>query len=100
VKALGANNEDLKGRRIAVTIADSRVRSQKKEPDSGMGKKADARSRSLRILELPTTTHDVSTLEGLLEQAFEKHATVKRVEVFAEKNEAVLEFETAAVSKS
>ena len=30
VQALGANNEDLKGRRIAVTIADSRVRSAKK----------------------------------------------------------------------
>ncbi|VDB84644.1 unnamed protein product [Peniophora sp. CBMAI 1063] len=96
VKALGANNEDLKGRRIAVTIADARVRSAKKEPDSGLGKRADAATRSLRVLDLPSTAHDASTTEGLLQQAFEKHASVKRLEVFLDKREAIVEFETAA----
>ncbi|KZV73245.1 hypothetical protein PENSPDRAFT_627695 [Peniophora sp. CONT] len=96
VKALGANNEDLKGRRIAVTIADARVRSAKKEPDSGLGRRADAATRSLRVLNLPQTTHDASTTEGLLQQAFEKHVPVKRLEVFADKREAIVEFETAA----
>jgi squamous cell carcinoma antigen recognized by T-cells 3 len=34
----------------------------------------------------------------LLQQTFEKIAAVKRVEVFGDKNEAVIELETTAVS--
>jgi len=79
-----------------VTIADSRVRPQKQEPDSGMGKKADTRSRSLHVYDLPQSARDVSTTESLLQQAFEKHVPVKRIEFFADKHEAVIEFETAA----
>ena len=69
----------------------------RREPESGMGKRADAATRSLRVLNLPQTAHDASTTEGLLQQAFEKHAPVKRLEVFVDKREAVVEFETAAV---
>lgn len=38
------------------------------------------------------------TQEGLLQQALEKHGQVVRVEVFIDKNEAVVELESAAVS--
>ncbi|KAI0036479.1 hypothetical protein K488DRAFT_41187 [Vararia minispora EC-137] len=96
IKALGANNQDLKSRRIAVTLADTRIKGHKKEPDSGMGRKADAQSRSLRARGLPLTERDVSTMEELLQETFAKHAPVRRVEVFTQKNEAVIEFESAA----
>ena len=75
----------------------SSLTSGHREPESGLGKRADAATRSLRVLNLPQTTHDASTTEGLLQQAFEKHAPVKRLEVFADKREAIVEFETAAV---
>lgn len=58
-----------------------------------MGKHADTRSRSLRVLGLPPATQ-----EGLLQQTLEKLGPVKRVEVFEDKNEAVVEFQNAAVS--
>ncbi|KAF7331655.1 ATP-dependent DNA helicase PIF1 [Mycena kentingensis (nom. inval.)] len=90
--ALEANNIELKSRRISVTIADSRVRSKNRnEPDSGLGKKADIRSRSVRVRNLPAGTQ-----EGLLQQVLEKLAKVKRVEVFADLNEAVVELDSAA----
>ncbi|KAA1469781.1 hypothetical protein DENSPDRAFT_835444 [Dentipellis sp. KUC8613] len=89
--ALNANNYELKKRRIAVTLADTRVRSRKREPDSGLGKRADARNRSLRIQNLPAGTQ-----EGLLQQTLEKHGAVARVEVFEDKNEAIVEFQTPA----
>ena len=47
----------------------------------------------MRVRNLP-----VGTQEGLLQQAMEKIAKVKRVEVFADLNEAVIELENAAVS--
>jgi len=106
-KALGANNYELKKRRIAVTLSDTRVRSRRRcsplsptfdacsylirEPDTGFGKKADARNRTLRIRDLPDGTE-----EGLLQQAVEKLAPVSRLEVFADKHEAVVEFQLAA----
>ena len=65
-----------------------------------MGKKADMRSRSLHVYELPRTSRDVSTTESLLQLEFEKHAAVKRVEFIADKHEAIVEFETAAVRNS
>ncbi|KAG6878496.1 hypothetical protein C0993_005425 [Termitomyces sp. T159_Od127] len=91
--SLDANNHELKKRRIAVTLADSRVRSRTRNPvtDSGLGRVADARNRSVRIRNLPENTQD-----GLLQQIFEKIAAVKRMEVFIDKNEAVVELENAA----
>ena len=62
------------------------------KPASGFGRHADARSRSVRIRNLPKGTQ-----EGLLQQALEKHGPVKRVELFADINEATAEFENAAV---
>lgn len=106
-RALGANNYELKKRRIAVTLSDTRVRSRRRcepsttvidlclrlisEPETGLGRKADARNRSLRIRDLPD-----GTAEGLLQQAVEKLAPVNRVEVFLDKHEAVVEFQSAA----
>ncbi|TFY81135.1 hypothetical protein EWM64_g2871 [Hericium alpestre] len=90
--ALNANNQELKNRRIAVTLADTRVRSRKREEaESGLGKQADIRSRSVRIRGLPAGAQ-----EGLLQQELEKHAAVARVEVFTDKNEAVAELKTPA----
>ncbi|KAF8463228.1 hypothetical protein DFH94DRAFT_786990 [Russula ochroleuca] len=90
-RALGANNYELKKRRIAVTLSDTRVRSRRREPETGLGRKADARNRSLRIRDLPD-----DTAEGLLQQAVEKLAPVNRLEVFLDKREAVVEFQSAA----
>jgi len=91
--ALEANNQELKKRRIAVTLADSRARARNRnvETESGLGQKADVRSRSVRVRNLPAGTQ-----EGLLQQAIEKIATVKRVEVFIDLNEAVIELDNAA----
>ncbi|EIN12540.1 hypothetical protein PUNSTDRAFT_81810 [Punctularia strigosozonata HHB-11173 SS5] len=91
--ALAANNHELKSRRMAVTLADSRFRARNREEgaSTGLGKRAEARSRSLRVRNLPDGTQ-----EGLLQQALEKHARVKRVEVFEGRNEAVVELENAA----
>ncbi|KAG7088223.1 hypothetical protein E1B28_012240 [Marasmius oreades] len=92
-QALEANNQDLKNRRIAVTLADPRVkgRNAKFDKDTGPGEKAEAKNRSVRIRNLPS-----STQEGLLQQAIEKVAPVKRLEVFADKNEALVELESIA----
>jgi len=106
-RALGANNYELKKRRIAVTLSDTRVRSRKRcelsttvidlrlhlirEPETGFGRKADVRSRTLRIRDLPA-----GTAEGLLQQAVEKLAPVNRLEVFLDKHEAEVEFQSAA----
>ncbi|KAJ6512063.1 hypothetical protein C8R47DRAFT_1033985 [Mycena vitilis] len=91
--ALEANNQELKKRRIAVTLADSRARARNRnlETESGQNQKADTRSRSVRIRNLPAGTQ-----EGLLQQAMEKIAKVKRVEVFVDLKEAVVELENAA----
>ncbi|KAJ7505514.1 hypothetical protein B0H11DRAFT_2220941 [Mycena galericulata] len=91
--ALEANNQELKKRRIAVTLADSRARARNRnvETESGLGQKADVRTRSVRVRNLPAGTQ-----EGLLQQAIEKIAKVKRVEVFVDLKEAVIELENAA----
>jgi len=60
---------------------------------SGLSQKADVRNRSVRVRNLP-----IGTQEGLLQQALEKIATVKRVEVLMEQQEAIVELESAAVS--
>ncbi|KAH9890065.1 RNA-binding protein Prp24 [Cubamyces lactineus] len=85
--ALAANNHELKKRRMAVTLADSRVRPKNKAP----GYREEVRNRSVRVRNLPPGTQ-----EGLLQQALEKHAKVKRVEVFADLAEAEVELENAA----
>ena len=61
------------------------------ETETGFGKKADARSRSLRVRDLPDGTQ-----EGLLQQIVEKLAPVNRVEVFEDKHEAMVEFQSQA----
>ncbi|OCH91935.1 RNA-binding protein Prp24 [Obba rivulosa] len=91
--ALSANNHELKRRRIAVTLADTHVRSKNRcflTPHHS-DPKAEVRNRSVRIRKLPPGTQ-----EGLLHQALEKIAAVKRVEVFSDKNEADVELESAA----
>lgn len=63
--------------------------------ESGLGRQAETRSRSVRVKGLPPATQ-----EGLLQQQLEKLALVKRVEVFLDINEAVVELENAAVSSN
>jgi len=89
--ALSANNHELKKRRIAVTLSDPRVRARHRTDNTGMSRLGEARSRSVRIRNLP-----LATQEGLLQQAMEKIAPVRRVEVFVDKQEAVVELENAA----
>ncbi|EJC97945.1 uncharacterized protein FOMMEDRAFT_97432 [Fomitiporia mediterranea MF3/22] len=92
-RALQANNHDVKNRRIAVTMSDSRVRARHKNEQtaSGLGRRSDVRSRSVRIKGLPPGTQ-----EGLLQQALEKVVPVKRLEVFQDLQEATAELESAA----
>ena len=54
---------------------------------------AEARTRSIRITNLPPATQ-----EGLLQQMLEKIVPVSRVEVFIHKQEAIVELKTPAVS--
>ncbi|KAG1872352.1 hypothetical protein DFJ58DRAFT_435834 [Suillus subalutaceus] len=91
--ALAANNHELKNRRIAVTFTDSRVRAKNKEgtAETGLGRRDDARNRSVRVRNIPSGTQ-----EGLLHQLLEKHSLVKRTEIFAALNEAVVELENPA----
>ncbi|KAL4073262.1 hypothetical protein V8B97DRAFT_1953447 [Scleroderma yunnanense] len=90
--ALSANNYELKKRRIAVTLADPRVRPKHREvSDTGLGRRAETRNRSVRIRNLPPATQ-----EGLLQQVLERHAMVKRVEVLVAEREAMVELENAA----
>lgn len=60
--------------------------------DTGLGRRAETRSRSVRIRNLPPDTQ-----EGLLQQVLERHAVVKRVEVLMAEREAIVELENAAV---
>lgn len=60
--------------------------------ESGLGRRAEVRNRSVRIRNLPSDTQ-----EGLLHQALEKYATVKRTEFFADTGKAVVELANAAV---
>ncbi|KAI0820419.1 RNA-binding protein Prp24 [Trametes gibbosa] len=85
--ALSANNHELKKRHMAVTLSDSRVRPKNKAP----GYREEIRNRSVRVRNLPPGTQD-----GLLQQALEKHAKIKRVEVFTNIAEAEVELETPA----
>ncbi|KAG9104040.1 Splicing factor [Ceratobasidium sp. 370] len=91
-QALSMNNHELKKRRIAVTLADSRVHARHKIDESaGLTRRAEVRSRSLRVRKLPPGTTD-----GLLQQTFEKLAPVVSVQVTEEKGEAVVELKNAA----
>lgn len=97
MRALSANNHELKRRRIAVTLADTRVKGkiQEVQTETGLGRLEDTLSRSVRIKNLPPGTQ-----EGLLQQVLEQYAKVKRVEVFEEVNEATVELENVSVSPS
>jgi len=53
---------------------------------------AEARTRSVYVSNLPPATQ-----EGLLQQVLESIAPVKRVEVFLDKREAVVQLENQAV---
>ncbi|KIP09711.1 hypothetical protein PHLGIDRAFT_22785 [Phlebiopsis gigantea 11061_1 CR5-6] len=88
--ALVANNYELKNRRIAVTVADTRVKNSKNLPP-GRRRPEEVRIRSIRVRGLPTGTQ-----EGLLQQTLEKIANVQRVEVFVDRNEAIAELESPA----
>ncbi|KAJ3800908.1 hypothetical protein GGU11DRAFT_676191 [Lentinula aff. detonsa] len=93
--ALDANNHELKGRRMAITIADSRVKSTQRyrtfDIGRGLGRNAELASRSIRVKNLPANTQ-----EGILQQMFEKLVSVKRLELFESINEAVVELESQA----
>lgn len=93
--ALSANNHELKRRRIAVTLADTRVKgkNQTAQAETGLGRLEDTLSRSVRIKKLPPGTQ-----EGLLQQVLEQFANVKRVEVFEGINQATVELENISVS--
>ena len=92
--ALSANNHELKRRRIAVTLADTRVKGKDRnvQTETGLGRLEDILSRSVRIKNLPPGTQ-----EGLLQQVLEQHAIVKRVEIFEEINIATVELENISV---
>jgi hypothetical protein len=60
--------------------------------ETGLTRSAEIRQRSVRIRGLPPRTQ-----EGLLQQSLDKIASVKRVEIFEDKREAVVELESAAV---
>jgi squamous cell carcinoma antigen recognized by T-cells 3 len=90
--ALTANNTELKKRRLAVTLADTRVRPAKAKGQAAREAKMDMQNRTLRVFNLPTDASD-----GLLQQVIEKVVPVKRVEVLEGKEEAVLELYSAAV---
>ncbi|EIW80918.1 hypothetical protein CONPUDRAFT_103939 [Coniophora puteana RWD-64-598 SS2] len=90
--ALSANNYELRSRRIAVTLADSRVKPRYQDSkDTGLGRQAELQQRSVRIRNLPAGAQ-----EGLLQQALEKYCVIKRVEVFEDRHEAVAELESQA----
>jgi len=92
-RALSANNYELKRRRIAVTLADTRVKGKNRnvETETGLGRLEGIISRSVRIRNLPPGTQ-----EGLLQQALEQRVNVKRVEIFEEIHEATVELENAS----
>ena len=56
------------------------------------GSLQDAAARSLRVKNLPENTQ-----EPLLQQVFEKRVPVKRVEIFVDSGEAVVELVNSAV---
>lgn len=64
-------------------------------PETGFGQRADTRNRSVRVKNLPPNTE---TQEGLLQQALQKIANVKRVEIIGDTCEALVELVNAAVS--
>jgi hypothetical protein len=69
------------------SLTDEIVRS-----DIGLSRVAEARNRSIRVTNLPPATQ-----EGLLQQMLEKIVPISRVEVFIDKQEAILELKTPAV---
>ncbi|PVF92511.1 hypothetical protein CPB86DRAFT_769315 [Serendipita vermifera] len=87
--ALALNNHMLKGRRLAVIMADSRLG----RPSYVPGAREEANNRSIRIRGVPSGTQ-----EAILQQALEKMTSVVRLHLVPERNEAILEVENAAVA--
>ena len=80
-----------------MTLADTRVKGKSRnvQTETGLGRLEEIMSRSVRIKNLPPGTQ-----EGLLQQALEQHASVKRVEIFEEINVATVELESISVRAS
>jgi len=103
--ALAVNNQLFKGRRLAVILADTSVK-KRWRMFNGCGQPylifhallrvpgshQDAVARSLRVKNLPGDAQ-----EPLLQQVFEKLVPVKRVEIFVDSREAVVELVNSAV---
>lgn len=86
-RGLALNNHMLKGRRLAVTMADSRPGRAGAAP----GAREETNSRSIRIKNVPNDTQ-----EGILQQALEKIAPVVRVQLLGDRNEAIVELTSMA----
>ncbi|SCV74534.1 BQ2448_7563 [Microbotryum intermedium] len=94
--ALVLNNTDLKKRHISVTIAQARARGAQSAIDSTSSfknreSKTTISDRSVRVTEIAAGTE-----EAIVQQAFEKLATVKLVTMNVGATHAIVEFDSAA----
>ena len=93
------HNEPFKGRRLAVILTDGSVKKRWRRFNrcgqpclishvlfSVPGSHQDVVTRSLRVKNIPEDTQ-----EALLQQVFEKPVPVKRVEIFVDLGEAVVD---------
>ncbi|KAF8310458.1 hypothetical protein DL93DRAFT_2230235 [Clavulina sp. PMI_390] len=83
--ALAANNTDLKGRRLAITMADKRVAAKKPPPQSNLPRNTEVVSRTVRLTGLPKDLS--SEHEPLLQQALEQIIGVGKVGLLVVRNE-------------
>ncbi|GAA5883487.1 hypothetical protein JCM16303_003825 [Sporobolomyces ruberrimus] len=88
--ALVLNNHELRKRRMAVTIAQSRATGTAKN-NAPTERKLDTENRSIRVRGLAPGTE-----EAIIQQTFEKFATVEKVVFEVGSAEAVVMFENAA----
>ncbi|GAA5937957.1 U6 snRNP complex subunit PRP24 [Sporobolomyces koalae] len=88
--ALALNNHELRKRRMAVTIAQSRAHGTAKN-NAPTGGKLENENRSIRVRGLAPGTE-----EAIIQQTFEKFATVEKVVFEVGSTEAVVMFENAA----
>jgi hypothetical protein len=71
------------------------IRSRAEASDTGLSRKDDTRNRSVRLRGVPTGAQ-----EGLLQQVIEKQFKIRRLEIFEDRHEAVVELERVAVRRS
>ncbi|GAA6059133.1 hypothetical protein JCM10212_003880 [Sporobolomyces blumeae] len=88
--ALSLNNHELRKRRMAVTIAQSRATGTAKSTGP-TERRSETENRSIRVRGLAPGTE-----EAIIQQTFEKLATVQRVVYEVGETEAVVTFENAA----